>query len=169
MEDLVVVGEASAQSPAPLQDAIPLVSPAAAMNDVLIPPGAVSELIRLPTVTLSGLPTRQGTRIRQWERFVAVGVTPAQAAPMHPVLLPNMIVVLDRHYNSLAPSREDAMDIFAVRVEKTLLFRYVTFDANRLILRPHGLDHPIRLIEVEPQLSPNHLIIGRVCAYIGQR
>ena len=169
VEDLLAPEEQTAPLPGALQEAIPLVSQSVAMNDSLIALSPTTEFIRLPGAVFSELRPKQGARRRQWQRFVAIGVTASQAESMQPVLLPNMVLVLDRHYNSLTPSATDAMDIFAVRVEKTLYLRYVTFDANRLILRPHRLDHPIRLVEVEPQLSPSDLIIGRVCAYIGQR
>ena len=169
VEDLIAVAEAAPISEPALQDAIPLVSQASAINDSIIPAASATELIRLPTVTLSGIRPRQSARSRKWQRFVAIGVTPAQAESMHPVLLPNMILVLDRHYNSLAPHQPGVMDIFAVKVDKSMMLRYVTFDANRLVLRPHRLEFPIRLIEVEPQVSPSDLIVGRVCAYIGQR
>ena len=144
VQDLVAFEDEPALAPAPLQDSIPLVSQASAINDYLIPPGAVSEMIRLPTVTLSQLQPREAAKRRQWQRFVAIGVTPTQADAMHPVLLPNMIVVLDRHYSSLKPSREDAMDIFAVKVERTLYLRYVTFDLNLASPPPRAPHSPYR-------------------------
>ncbi len=169
VEDLSTAAESTSVSTPPLQDAIPLISQASAMNDPTVPLASATELIRLPAITLSGIRPRQSARGRKWQRFVAIGVTPAQAESMHPVLLPNMILVLDRHHTSLSPHQPGVMDIFAVKVEKSMMLRYVTFDANRLVLRPHRLESPIRLVEVEPQISPSDLIIGRVCAYIGQR
>ena len=148
-------------------ESIPLVSQASAMFDPRPLPSATSERISLPFGTLSDLRPRQSARRRDWLRFVAVGVTPLQARPMEPALFPNEIVILDRHYTSLVPHLPPRPNIYAVRIDNAMLFRYVSFEANRLVLRPFSLDFPVQLVEVEPQVSPNDLIIGRVCNRVG--
>ena len=142
VEDLLATGEMALLAQPTSQNAIPLISQASAMNDFIIPENAAQELIRLPAMTLSDLRPRQSAKRRQWQRFVGIGVTPAQAEAMHPVLLPNMVVILDRHHNSLSPIQPGVLDIFAVKVDKTLFLRYGSFDANRLVLRPHRLEYP---------------------------
>lgn len=44
----------------------------------------------------------------------------------------------------------------------SLAFRYVSFDSDRLILRPYALDHPVDLLSLGPTHSPSSLIVGRV-------
>ncbi len=166
VEDLLLSAESAASPPSVPPDAIPLVLAASAMHDALISGNTVLDSIQLPVGSLDDLRPRQAFRRRDWQRFVAVGITPAQAAPMAPVLAASNIVVLDRHYNSLVDYHPPRLNIYAVRVENNMLFRYVSFDANRLILRPHGLDFPVQLIEVEAHLSPSDLIVGRLCVTI---
>ncbi|MBV8629815.1 MAG: hypothetical protein JOZ83_02745, partial [Silvibacterium sp.] len=85
-------------------DTVPLVSQATAMYSPAISSRSTVELIRLPSGILDQLRPRRALVRRDWQRFVAVRVSAGQAAPMSPVLISNAIVVLDRHYNSLAPN-----------------------------------------------------------------
>jgi len=85
---------------------------------------------------------------------------------MDPVLSANSIVLLDRHYNSLLPVQPPRPNIYAVNFGGTLIFRYVSYEANRLILRPHSLDHPVELLRPSADDSPSAAIIGRVCITI---
>jgi hypothetical protein len=87
---------------------------------------------------------------------------------MGPVLAPDAIVVLDRHYNSLAPYRPPRPNLYAVGVGDSLSFRYVSFDEDRLILRPHALDHPVELLNLGVSDSPSDSIVGRVCICISE-
>jgi hypothetical protein len=55
-----------------------------------------------------------------------------------------------------------------VRHGNTMLFRYVSFQANCIVLRPYQVEHPIDLLELKPEESPNDFIIGRVCTSISE-
>jgi transcriptional regulator with XRE-family HTH domain len=101
VEDLLDPASAPATSPAP--QSIPLVSTAAAMRDSSFSLAAWPDRFQLPTNFLPNITPRQFARAREGERFVAVGVTPAQARPMEPILRPNSTIVLDRHYTALVP------------------------------------------------------------------
>ncbi len=169
VEDLLVSAEAGlAPSTAP-PDFIPLVSAISAMNDAVIPASAAFDRIQLPAGSLESLRLRQSARPRDWDRFVAVGVTPAQASPMEPAMAANDIVVLDRHYTALVEySPLPHLNIYAVRLKNELLFRYVSYQANHLILRPHGLNFPVQLVPVAPTVSPSDFIVGRACIVIAR-
>jgi len=149
-------------------DSVPLVSHATAVNSPGITAQATIERIQLPAGILEELRPRRAIIRRDWQRFLAVRITPAQAHPMAPVLAPHAIVVLDRHHNSLAPYRPPQPNIYAVGVGNSLSFRYVSFDADRLILRPHALDHPVELLNLDLSESPSDSIVGRVCICISE-
>ena len=149
-------------------DSVPLVSHATAVHSPGITAQATIERIQLPAGILEELRPRRAIIRRDWQRFLAVRITPAQAHPMAPVLAPHAIVVLDRHYNSLAPYRPPQPNIYAVGVGNSLSFRYVSFDADRLILRPHALDHPVELLNLDLSESPSDSIVGRVCICISE-
>jgi hypothetical protein len=129
---------------------------------------ATIELVRLPAGILEQLRPRRAILRRDWQRFLAVRVSSAQAAPMTPVLVPNTIAVLDRHYNAFALHHPPRPNLYAVSVGAALLFRYVSFDADRLILRPYALDHPVELLNMGPDESPSSSIVGRVCICISE-
>jgi hypothetical protein len=72
------------------------------------------------------------------------------------------IVLVDRHYNSLAPYRPTRPNIYAVRNGSNLALRYVDFLVNRLVLRPHNAVFPVDLIELGPAEAPRDLLAGRI-------
>ena len=89
---------------------------------------------------------------------------------MSPLLPRGTLVVLDRHYTSLAPFRPSQPNLYAVRSGSGLLLRYVDLEDTRLILRPLALEHPIQLIELDPPADrrlPDHLV-GRICLQLSE-
>ena len=87
---------------------------------------------------------------------------------MDPLLLPEAITLIDRHYNSLLPYRPDRANLYAVRDGAHLKFRYVDFLASRLVLRPHNLAFPVGLIDVDPGESPYELLVGRIALILNE-
>jgi len=95
-------------------------------------------------------------------------VPAADAAPMEPLVLPEALALLDRHYTMLAPYRPNRPNLYAVRHGAHLTLRYVDYVASRLVLRPHNIAFPVELIEVEPGDSPSTLIVGRVALILNE-
>jgi transcriptional regulator with XRE-family HTH domain len=148
--------------------AVPVVSHAAALFEPYIRPSAVQSMLQLPAGVLQGIRARASNSRRAWQRFVAVRIAAADAPPMEPLLLPEAITLIDRHYNSLMPYRLNRPNLYAVRHGSHLTLRYVDFVANRLVLRPHNIAFPVDLIEVEPGESPGDLITGRIALIINE-
>jgi len=149
-------------------ESVPLVSQTTAIHAPGVPLRGKLELIRLPAGILDQLRPRRAVVRRDWQRFVAVRVSALQAAPMSPVLAPNAIVVLDRHYNSLASYSPPRPSLYAVSIANSLSFRYVSFEADHLILRPLSLEHPVELLNLGTAESPSSYIVGRVCLCISE-
>jgi transcriptional regulator with XRE-family HTH domain len=154
----------------PLQPAeiVRVVPQATALSSPLIPLAKVQGSLQLPVGWLSGLPVRRSLARRAWERFVAVRISGAQALPMDPVLRVGSLVVLDRHYNSLATLHPPLPNLYGVRSGNQLLFRHVVFESGRLVLRPRALEYPVEVIELTPHETPADLLIGRVCLCISE-
>lgn len=169
IEDLVPESSRPESEPA-IQNAsvVPLVSPFTALHSPLITQRLILELIHLPAGMLDQLRPRRALARRDWQRFVAVRLSAAQARAMDPVLSLGSVAVLDRHYNSLVPNQPGHPNIYALNVSNTLVFRYVSYDANRLVLRPHSLDCPIELLRLNADESPSACIAGRVCVAISE-
>jgi len=92
----------------------------------------------------------------------------ADALPMEPLVLPEAIALVDRHYNSLMPYRHERPNLYAVRHGAHLTLRYVDYLSNRLVLRPHNIVFPVELIEVGPGESPTELIAGRIALILNE-
>jgi hypothetical protein len=149
-------------------DMIPIVSHAAALFEPLIRPSVVQSILHLPAKVLTSIRTRVSNSRRAWQRFVAVRVPAADAMAMEPLVLPEAIVLLDRHYISLAQYRPNRANVYAVRNGAHLTLRYVDFLAARLVLRPHNLAYPVDLIEMDPSESYSDLLAGRIALILNE-
>jgi hypothetical protein len=154
--------QAGALSSGDESSTVPIVSHAAALFEPFIRPSAIQSMLDLPPGFLQSIRARASTPRRAWQRFVAVRIPSADALPMEPLVLPDAITLLDRHYNSLMPYRPNRPNLYAVRHGAHLTMRYVDFLANRLVLRPHNIAFPVDLIEVSLGESPSELIAGRI-------
>jgi len=142
---------------------VPLVPQATAVHSPAIHRRSIIELLHLPSDMLDQLRPRRSLARRDWQRFLAVRLTASQAKPMSPLLNAGAVVVLDRHYNSFTPNDPARPNIYAVNVLNSLLFRYVIYEANRLVLRPYSLDHPVELVRLGADEPPSACIVGRIC------
>jgi hypothetical protein len=169
MTDLLPADQqAAAREPANEFSQVPIVSHATALFEPFIRPSATHSMLELPGGVLEAVRARVTTSRRAWQRFVAVRIQAADAHPMQPLVLPDAIVVLDRHYNSLQPYRPGAPSLYAVRHGAHLTLRYVEFVLNRLVLRPIDIASQVELIEIEPGESPADLIAGRVALILNE-
>jgi hypothetical protein len=147
-------------------NSVPLVSHTSALFEPYIRASAVHSMLQLPAGVLQSLQPHVSNARRAWQRFVAVRIPPSDAQAMDPVVLPEALVLIDRHYNSIAPYRPNRPNLLAVRNGTHLNLRYVDFLANRLVLRPHDRTFAVELIEIEPGESLGDLLIGRVALVI---
>lgn len=151
-----------------LSNSVPVVSHATALSEPIIRPSAVQFMLHLPPSALQSVRARASSSRRAWQRFVAVKVTSTDASPMEPLLLADAIVLIDRHYNALAQYRPNRPNLYAVRKDSNLIFRYVEYLAERLVLRPLNLNSAMELIEVEAGKSPYDLLIGRIVLILNE-
>ena len=147
---------------------VPIVSHATALFEPVVRPSAVQGVLQLPARALQTIRTRVSTPRRAWQRFVAVRIPAADALPMEPLVLPEALAVIDRHYNSLMVYRANRANLYAVRYGAHLTLRYVDFLANRLVLRPHNIAFPVDLVEVAPDGAPGELLAGRVVLILNE-
>ena len=108
----------------PESSVVPLVSHSTALFEPFIRSSAVQLMLPVPVGVLQSLRARVSNTRRSWQRFVAVRVPAVDALPMEPVVLPEAIVLLDRHYNLPAPYRPTRPSIYAVRHAAHLTLRY---------------------------------------------
>jgi plasmid maintenance system antidote protein VapI len=169
--DQIMPLELSAASSRPTTDpieAIPVVAPSTAMDEAQVRPGAVIETIHVSASQLQDNRSRPSSKCAHWQRFLAVRADAQQTAAMDPMIAAGAIVVLDRHYNSLAPYRAHQRTLYAVRCGAGLVLRYVEFDEGRLILRPLSLAFPVQLLALGSHETPADYIVGRVCLVVSE-
>lgn len=159
---------ASAKDSAGEDDVVPVVSLSAAMEEAVVRSGSVIETVRILRSRLEDTRSRPSPRHTRWQRFVAIRADVHQAAAMDPVIAPGAIVVLDRHYNSLAPYRPHQRNLYAVGTKAGLVLRYVDFDNGTLILRPLSANFPVQLIAVAAHETPADFLVGRVCMVMAE-
>ncbi len=148
--------------------AIPLVSHATALYEPMVRPSAVQLMLHLPPGVLETVRARATNVRRAWQRFVAVRIASADALPMEPLVLPEALVLLDRHYNSLLPYRPSRPNLYAIRHGAHLTVRYAEFQSSRLILRPHNNAFPLELIALNQEESPSDWLVGRVALILNE-
>jgi len=147
---------------------VPIVSHSVALFEPYVRASAVQSMLHLPAGVLQSIRARVSNQRRAWQRFVAVRIQPADAMAMEPLVLPEALALIDRHYNSLVPYRPNRPNLYAVRHGAHLTLRYVDFVANRLILRPHNIAFPVDLLQVEPGESPGDLLAGRIALIVNE-
>ena len=148
--------------------AVPLVTHAAALFERIIRPSAVQLTLYFPAAALASIRPRAPASRRAWQRFVAVRVEAAEAQPMEPLVQPEAIALIDRHYNTAAPYRPNRPNVFAVRQGARLKLRYVEIGLSRLVLRPHNRAFPVELIDTGEEDSPSELLAGRVALVLNE-
>lgn len=149
-------------------NSVPIVSHATALFEPYIRPSTVSSMLQLQAGVLQSLQTRASNARRAWQRFVAVRIPASDAQAMDPLVLPEAVVLIDRHYNAIASCRPNRPNLYAVRKGAHLTLRYADFLSNRLILRPHNRDFAVELVEIDPDETPADLLAGRIALIINE-
>ncbi len=144
-------------------ESIPLVPSSVAMDEALIMPHSIIENIPVSATLLYENRARSSPAQAHWHRFIAIRADTQQAAALAPLVAPGSVVIVDRHYTSLALYRSQQPNLYAVRCASALQLGFAGFDDGRLILRPNSTAFPVQLIPVRPGQSPSDLIVGRVC------
>ena len=144
-------------------DNIVVTDPQVAAGEAVIMGRHVKEILKFKSSFLKRLRERMEGDRDGWERFVIIRVEDQECMSMYPRLLPGAAVLVDRHYNSLAPYRKGENNMYAVRKNTTCLVKYVELSGDHLILRPHNPVYPVEILTVDRGTAPNDYIVGRVC------
>ena len=147
-------------------DSVVMAEPQIAATEPLIMSMHVKEVLKFKKTFLRRLrPAMEGDR-DGWERFVVLKVDAREGMSMYPRMLPGATLLIDRHYNSLAPYRKGENNMYAIRKGDDTTIKYVEVANNHLVLRPHNQAYPVEVLTMEEGKKPGDYIVGRVC-YVG--
>jgi len=149
-------------------NSVPIVSHTTALFEPLVRVAAVQSILRLPDKLLHSLHTPETKDRRAWQRFVAIRVPAADALAMEPLVMPEAIALIDRHYTSQKPYRPNRPNLYAVRNGAHLTLRFVEFLEESLVLRPNNLACPLELLKMDGDGSPRNRIAGRVALILNE-
>lgn len=138
-----------------------LTDPSAATQP-LIPSMHVKDILKFKKSFLRKLKADTEGDRSTWQRFVLIKTDAKEASAMHPRLTTGATLLLDRHYNSLAPYRKGEFNLYAVLKEDTCVVRYAEAAGSTLILRPHNQSSPIEVLQIAEGRSASDYLIGRV-------
>lgn len=147
---------------------IPIVLPTSALYEPYMRASSTRGLLPVLSSFLAPLkPHAKAVRL-QWDRYVAIRLPEADSGPMHPLLTPGSLLLLDRHANILRThSSPDAKaepppELYAVRDGADLKIRYASLIRGRILLRPHNRIWPVEIPEPAPGETYHDLIAGKV-------
>jgi len=159
----IAVPPARDPSSSSLMQTVPVVTHTAAAVELRISSSSTLETIDIPDSVLHLSRARPAMGRPSWQRFVAIRADAEHAAGMEPLVQPDSVAVIDRHYNSLARYRPLQPTLYAVQTADRLHICFLHFEANRLVLRPRNHNYPVRLVELSIHEQPTDRIVGRVC------
>lgn len=107
-------------------------------------------------------PAMDGSR-SAWQRFIFVQASAREGMSMYPRLLPGACVLLDRHYNSLAPYHRNERNMYAVVSGGHCYLRYAQHDGAYLLLHAENRSYSAHAIPLAGR-KPGELIAGRICS-----
>jgi len=140
--------------------------PQIAAQEALIMSMHVKEILKFKKAFLRRLREAMEGDRDGWERFVVIKVDAREGMSMYPRMLPGATLLIDRHYNSLAPYRKGENNMYAVRKDDSCVIKYVETAGDNLILRPHNQAYPVEILPMEEGKKSGEYIVGRVC-YVG--
>ena len=142
-------------------ESVPLIQHGAAMNPTFGKDEILGELGYTKTLVrqLKAEPT--DTR-KPWVRFIAVRADAALAAPMNPRLSNGSVLLVDRHYCSLAWHPKGGQNLYLIRKEQTLMVRWAAMQGTQLCLRPDRNEYPLAFIYIDRTNPLASCMVGRV-------
>lgn len=144
-------------------DNVLLVEGTVAAGEPLITQENVKEILKFKKNFLRKLRAEMESPRDDWHRFVLVKVDAREGMSMYPRLLPDAMVLIDRHYNSLKPYRKNERNMYAVRKDDGCTIKYVEEAEGHLVLRPENPTYPVDVLAIEEGKTHADYVVGRVC------
>lgn len=142
-------------------ESVPLVEQRAAMKSTFGKNEILGKL-GFTKVLLRRLKADRPEKRTDWVRFIAIMADAALAAPMRPRFTNGSVLLVDRHYCSLAGHEKDEPNLYLIRKEQTLMVRWIEVQGSNLCLRPESSEYPLDFIYIDRKNPLTFCIVGRV-------
>jgi predicted XRE-type DNA-binding protein len=142
-------------------ETVPMVQPRAAMKPTFSKDDVLGEL-GFSKALLRRLKPDQADGRAPWIRFIAVRVDTALAAPMFLRFVNGSVLLIDRHYCSLANYHKDEPNLYVIRKGDAIVVRSIETQGNQLCLRPEGSSYPLDFLSIDRKNPLTSFVVGRV-------
>jgi hypothetical protein len=142
-------------------EAVPLVKPAALLHRQVEPCNIV-ECLRFKKSFLRLLRVEMASARSSWRRFVLVRAGKDLGSAMFPRVVPGVLVLVDRHYNSLRSYRRKVPNLYVVSGGGGWHICYAEVHGGKLALRPENHRYPLRMIEPVQGKTYADYLAGRI-------
>ena len=140
---------------------VPLIGCAAAMMSEFAR-GEVRQELKFKRSFLQRLRAEKTMERQHWVRFVLVKADADSCRAMYPRLLPGAMLLIDRHYCSVKPYRQQDRNMYLVRKAGQCLVRYLEMQDAQLWLRPENQEFPLDYISLQGGKKITDCVVGRV-------
>lgn len=124
--------------------------------------GEVKQELKFKRSFLQRLRAEKATERQHWVRYVLVKTDADSGRAMYPRLLPGAMLLIDRHYCSLKPYRQQDRNMYLVRKGHQCMVRYVEMQDSHLWLRPENQEFPLDYISLQSGRKISDCVVGRV-------
>ena len=145
----------------PTLEKVPLIEHRAAMNPTFVKEDILAEL-EFTKVLLTRSKADSPRKRMDWVRFIAIRADAELAAPMLPRLVNGSVLLVDRHYCSVAGYRKDQPSLYLIRRDKMLMVRWAEMQSSSLSLRPDSCAFPLYFICIDRKHPLTSCLVGRV-------
>lgn len=98
-----------------------------------------------------------------WQRFIFLQAGAREGMSMYPRLMPGALLLVDRHYNSLAPYHRNEHNMYAVMHSGHCYFRYVEQQSGYLVLHAENRSYAAHAFPLAGRPACE-FIAGRICS-----
>jgi transcriptional regulator with XRE-family HTH domain len=142
-------------------DSVPVVDPSALLQ-ADFGSGEIVEFLRFKKTFLRRMRAEMASERGNWQRFALIKADKGSGLAMRPRLGQGAMLLIDRHYNSLASYRRHESNLYVVKSGANWQVRYVELQGSQLTLRPENQECALGYVQLGKGETFANYVVGRV-------
>ena len=142
-------------------DSVPVVDPSALLQ-ADFGSGEIVEYLRFKKTFLRRMRAEMASERGNWQRFALIKADKGSGLAMRPRLGQGAMLLIDRHYNSLASYRRHESNLYVVKSGANWQVRYVELQGSQLTLRPENQECALGYVQLGKGETFANYVVGRV-------